>query len=101
MLASRSPLSCPRPPQPVRARAPSTSARITAKSLPLGFVAIFPPAVCTFIVEPPPPATIARFSLRGGAKLASFATIDARRSGRGRKEGWHDATIHGPSHVQG
>src|SRR5919107_74142 len=46
MLASRSPLFCPIPPQPVRVREPSTTARrIVATSLPLVFVAVFPPAV--------------------------------------------------------
>src|SRR5215208_705887 len=53
MLASVSAFPCPKPAQPVSVKAPITSASIAAKSLPLVFVAAFPPAVSSSIVVPP------------------------------------------------
>ena len=44
---------CPRPPQPVRARAPSTSARIAARQFAARLRRRSLPEFCMFIVEPP------------------------------------------------
>src|SRR4051794_14235345 len=51
MLASTSTLPRPSAPQPDRARAPSTSARIVAKNLPFDFVAVSLPPVTGCMVE--------------------------------------------------